>query len=98
MNVPYVKQYNDKKELLNPITKDNPYLTNGPTTSQQNREFKRPRNNKKGIRLIVTNIGKGQFVKTIVKQQIIPEGISKKEPGRMTPRRVITHYHGLNLN
>lgn len=96
MNIPYVKQYNDQKELLNPITKDKPYLTNGPTTSQQKREFKSPRNNKKGIRLITTNIGKGQFVKTRVTQQIIEEGLNKKD--RKTPRKVLTHYHGLNLN
>lgn len=33
MNRPYVKQYNKFGEVINPITKESPYLHNAPTTS-----------------------------------------------------------------
>lgn len=53
-NKPYVKEYrtdeNGIQHLVNPITKDNPYLV-------EPRQFKErnSKNNKKGIRLIVTS-------------------------------------------
>ena len=33
MNTPYVKQLNKNGEVINPITKDNPYLHNNPNRS-----------------------------------------------------------------
>jgi hypothetical protein len=66
VNEPYVKKYNDKKELLNPITKNDPYLHRNKTQSYRNREFKNVVNNKKGIRLVVF-----RNIKTYITKQLI---------------------------
>ena len=66
-NTPYQKIMDDD-ELLNPITKERPYFS----ISVNRRELKRRlrlstlKNNKKGTRLIVTNINKGVFMKTLI--------------------------------
>ena len=62
-NTPYVKKY-DGTKLLNPITKENPYLHEYPTVREEESQNKAVVNNKKGIRLVVTNLGKGVFMKT----------------------------------
>jgi hypothetical protein len=57
--IPYVKVVSDiTGEITNPITKTNPYLH--PRVGKIN---KSSRNNKKGIRLVIMNYGRGLFVK-----------------------------------
>lgn len=53
MNTPYVKQYNEKGEVTNPITKENPYLHHSPSTRSQKRRLKY---------IIVTNMATGAYV------------------------------------
>jgi hypothetical protein len=87
MNQPYVKQYKDVeksytkkgetvkftvKELSNPITKDKPYLHSDFSTGAKKAMKKESKNNKKGIRLVVTNVGKGVFTKYKLHKQLIP--------------------------
>lgn len=77
-NKPYVKLYRTDddgyKTLINPITKDRPYIS-FPTK----RKSKNASNNKKGIRLVVLNVGKGVFVKYEVKEQFIAIKGSRKK-------------------
>ncbi len=70
-NTPY-ERIMDGDKLLNPIEKGKPYLSVG-----LNRRTRRAgvsntlKNNKRGIRLIITNIGKGRFTKTKIVRQVI---------------------------
>ena len=73
-NKPYTKEYKNVggiNFLQNPITKDKPYLTQYPTVRQLKKSFTttHPKNNKKGIRLVITKLGKGVFIKTRVFKQ-----------------------------
>lgn len=74
-NEPYKKLYDQDGKLINPITKTSPLITKFPNRRQRRdmalRMNKPPKNNKKGIRLIVTNIGKSKFIKTYVEKQKI---------------------------
>lgn len=65
MNKPYVKQF-ENGVCVNPITKENPYLHRFNNTSVEKREYKNNSNNKKGVRMVVTNMGKGLFCKTTI--------------------------------
>ena len=83
-NKPYVKLYrvddSGHEILINPITKANPYIHFPRVPSA-----KKTSNNKKGIHLIITNIGKGVFTKYRGYQQLIKiKGSSKK--------KMIQHY------
>ncbi len=77
MNTPYRKQYDENGILTNPITKIKSYLHPFPNRRVRKAMVKNnfPKNNKKGIRLIVTPIinseGKREFVKTYVSLQKI---------------------------
>jgi len=72
-NIPYKKIYSDdvNRILLNPITKDKPYLTMFQTAAQIRKSEKRVSNNKKGIRLALINLG-SSVEKYYVKYQLIP--------------------------
>jgi hypothetical protein len=75
-NFPYKKIFNEEGELANPITKTNPYrhiFPNRRTRRAMMKANKQPKNNKKGIRLIVTRVG-NEFVKTKVVKQFISTG------------------------
>ncbi len=103
-NKPYVKIWNDKKELTNPITKNKPYIHLHESQSIKKRNLKNVTNNKKGIRLIVTQIEKGVFiVYKITKQLIFENNIYQKIKGKkkkilvgcdiLKKPIVITHFH-----
>lgn len=81
-NVPYVKVM-DGNKITNPITKDNPYLH--PFKSRE--KPKKPRNNKKGVRLLIVNYGFGKIYKHYVFDQIISTKSGNK---------TITHYVDAN--
>ena len=57
-NQPYVKKY-ENGIVVNPITKDNPYLTE---SRDDKRKFRKS-NNRKGPGLVVSKIGILNFVK-----------------------------------
>lgn len=101
-NIPYEKIFNDEGELANPILKGNPYLN--PFMNRRDKRAlirkatKNPKNNKKGIRLIVTPFAKGKFVKTVITKQRIPEtlvGVLSPNGNvvdyKTSPSRVLTH-------
>lgn len=83
-NKPYVKLYVTEKDghktLINPITKDRPYIhfPKAPNPKQSS-------NNKKGIKLLIVNIGKGVFAKYEGYDQLIPIKGSRK-------KKRIQHY------
>ena len=89
MNKPYVKQYDSIGNLLNPITKEQPYLHQFDSTLSKRRLLKTPKNNKKGIRLIVTYIAKGIFTKYKVVCQKFSEANKKG-------KKEINHYIPIN--
>lgn len=67
-NKPYVRIHNEFGVLTNPITKDNPYISG---SSQKVKSSPRKSNNRRGVGLVVAQIGKLSFAKyRIVKQQI----------------------------
>ena len=74
-NVPYVKIKDAKGDVVNPITKEEPYRTMFSNGKQRRDAIKRvtknPKNNKKGARVVVTNLGGGQFTKSHVRAQHI---------------------------
>ena len=78
-NVPYVKILNSKGDIVNPITKKDPYKTvfmNG----KQRRDLvkkstKNPKNNKKGARVVITKLGGGAFTKSHVRMQTIKANV-----------------------
>ena len=79
-NIPYKKVYNSEGKLANPIEAGNlylnPFLNRRGMKTLVKKATKHPKNNKKGIRLIVTPFAKGKFVKTeVVKQRIVPNYI-----------------------
>lgn len=86
-NKPYVKEYDSKGIITNPITKEKPYLHFHNSVSKVKKDFKPTKNNKKGIRLIVTHIGGNIFTK--YKQ--IRQRISNKRESK-----TITHFIPLN--
>lgn len=80
-NKPYVKNYETKmmgglevEVLTNPITKDKPYLHRNVSVATERRLAKNSNNNKKGIRVVISKLGPGQFVKNYVKTQLIKIG------------------------
>lgn len=74
-NTPYVKVYDTKGGVANPVKKGNPYMN--PFMNRRDRraakrkETKNPKNNKRGTRLVVTKIGAMSFTKADVVPQII---------------------------
>ena len=88
-NVPYVKIFDSEGNLVNPITKDKPYLNyfmNGrDRRAAVRKETRNPKNNKKGTRVVITKISPLKFVKTWVTKQIIKLSETKAKV------RVITH-------
>ena len=60
INTPYVKEYK-KGVLTNPIEKQ--YLHQGLNRSLRRDDKKRLFSNKKGLQLVVVNLGKGKFYK-----------------------------------
>lgn len=81
LNIPYKKILNDEGVLVNPITKEDPYLNNFMSGEQKRslikKATKHPKNNKKGIRLVITPFAKGKFTKTEVVKQRIEEGVER---------------------
>ena len=80
-NVPY-KKVHINGVLINPITKEEPYLHKYPNASRLKKLLvnPHPKNNKKGCRLIITYIGEGKFTKTFITKQRIGD-------------KVIQHYN-----
>jgi len=80
---PYVKVYmtdsDGNKVLMNPIVKGNPYITYKPLVIP-----KHSTNNKKGIKVVIVNLGKGVFEKYLQESQLI-----KLHNGKY---KKITHY------
>jgi len=78
-NIPYVKILDSEGNVVNPINGNYPnYFAN----RKQRRdgikaETRNPKNNKKGTRLVVTQIGDLNFVKTEVKKQRVDRGIER---------------------
>ena len=79
MNKPYVKKYNSKGEVTNPITKENPYRPEYPNRSVRRQRKKRFHGESKNFHLTVTKISKHQR-----KRQVIT-----CKDGR---KKVIEHY------
>ena len=69
-NTPYFKLYTDDADraLLNPITKERPYLHMYPTTEQLAKLNKKKVNNKKGFQVVIFN----KTDKSYVEHQLIP--------------------------
>ena len=93
-NIPYQKIFNDEDEAANLITKNDPYLTPFLNRRQKKaltrKSTKHPKNNKKGIRILVTPLAKGKFIKTRVEKQHIPSHhltISDDETGKVLDTR-----------
>ncbi len=61
MNIPYVKQYDAKGDLINPIIDS--YFNKFANGVTRRKKLGRAFNNKKGIQLVVTQIGNYQFTK-----------------------------------
>ena len=74
-NVPYVKIKDSEGNVVNPITKEDPYINYFKSGKERRaeieRETKNPKNNKKGVRVVITNLGGGQFTKSYVRKQNI---------------------------
>jgi hypothetical protein len=73
VNIPYVKHYNEEGDLINPIANGKSFINVLP--NRKTRRFlsraHKSKNNKKGVRLVVTKIGPMEFFKTkLVKQRI----------------------------
>jgi len=60
MNKPYVCKYKSDGTLLNPITRDEPYMNYFPDRSERRKSLNEPRfvNNRKGVHLTVTQTSK----------------------------------------
>lgn len=77
-NIPYKKIFNSEGDLANPITKGNPYLN--PFMNRRAKKAlirsvtRNPKNNKKGIRLVVSRLKNNTFTKTRVVKQVLPSG------------------------
>ena len=77
-NIPYELILNDEGIVANPIKKGNPYLN--PFMNRRDKKAmirkatRHPKNNKKGVRLIVTPFAKGKFLKTFIEKQFIASG------------------------
>jgi len=73
-NVPYVKSYDANGDLINPILFN--YRGFGPNRKQrretEGKTSKRPFSNKKGIHLVVAQIGPTSFMK--LEKKIIAQG------------------------
>lgn len=97
VNIPYRKIFNDEGEWVNKITKGNPYLM--PFMNRQQRKAlirkatRNPKNNKRGIRLIVTPFAKGKFLKTYITKQRIERGVEKPSLGANGNMVVGTKVH-----
>lgn len=80
VNIPYKKILNDEGDLVNPITKGDPYINHFMSGEQKRslikKATKHPKNNKKGIRLVVTPFAKDKFTKTEIVRQTIPENVT----------------------
>jgi hypothetical protein len=86
-NTPYVKKYGNNGLVANPITKQNPYLHQHENTIDVRNSMKNSKNNKKGIRLVVRNLGKGVFAKYKVVTQFFqkPNFKGKKQINHYIP-------------
>jgi hypothetical protein len=89
MNTPYVKNYSKEGLITNPITKEQPYLNTYKTSKQKRDEFKQSKNNSKSIRLVITNIGKGIFMRVKL-QRVVLEQIGYQFRGNKVKRKYKT--------
>lgn len=69
MNTPYVKQYNDLGQVINPI--QGKYLSNFPNRSLRHQKQKRFKSNANSLPLLFVNYGNGKFERFIKQVQII---------------------------
>ena len=79
-NIPYVKEYDKEKILTNPITKEDPYMHKFMSVPRIKRARKKIVNNKKGVRVIITDLGKGVFTKYKVTTQLAQRAYKVEEP------------------
>ena len=82
LNVPYVKKYDTKGEVSNPITKEKPYVNEFENRKQRREHLNQPdfRGNTKGVSLTVNREAK--FYRFI--QQLVDKKTGK--------RKSILHY------
>lgn len=78
-NIPYKKILNVEGDIVNPITKEDPYNTMF-MSSKQRRDLikkatKNPKNNKKGARVVITKLGGGTFTKAHVRKQVVKANV-----------------------
>lgn len=95
MNRPYVKQFDAEGDLINPINgyfpskRTNKAFPSGFPNRRERREAlvhkNRSFSNKKGIQLVVTQIGREIFMKHVKKFQLVGKGNGKN--------KTITHYN-----
>ncbi|MGK0446512.1 MAG: hypothetical protein ACJA2M_000281 [Polaribacter sp.] len=69
-NTPYLKSYSKNGLVSNPITKEQPYLNVFKTAKNLRDELKESKNNSKSFRIVITNLGKGLFMKVKFKRVI----------------------------
>ncbi len=74
MNTPYIKQYDNNGELIDPITKNNPIVSLHPNRAARRKKVLRFYGNGKNCHLTVTKISKHKRVM----QFILPKEGNKK--------------------
>ena len=96
-NVPYRKILDKEGNIVNPITKEEPYLTAFMSRQQIDelikKSTKHPKNNKKGIRIVITPFAKGKFTKTEIVKQYIEANETVNEESVITEHRAKVIIH-----
>lgn len=89
-NKPYVKKYDDKGNVIDPVTKHRPYFSIGPNRSQRKAgKLTRHRGNNRGNAIVV--VGSLKYFKTF---QVVPENtifVKKTKEYKVIPSRTIEH-------
>lgn len=77
MNVPYIRQTNEKGELVNKITKNNSYMAEYPSRRERRKDLQKDRfcGNGRNYSLTVSKLGK---FKRIVQYEFDKEGNRKR--------------------
>jgi hypothetical protein len=88
MNEPYVQSYEENGVLLNPITKENPYLHQNENRKQRRKELQKFRFHGNGKNYHLTVVKTAKYVRS--KQVVF---CRDKKTGKLTgKRKVIEHY------
>ncbi|WP_339896469.1 hypothetical protein [uncultured Algibacter sp.] len=86
-NKPYLKKYSENGLLINPITKEKPYLNLFRTSKSKRDELKESKNNSKSYRLVVTNLGKGLFSKVTFRRVVFIDDFTYQFKGNKIKRK-----------